>query len=152
MKNIMEYMKSETPAIQTTLSYRRMKSADLLVVISELIEEPRASEVTITFKECWRTAFNDDEIDKMLQRYFDALCETFGFDILLVREYGENHHLHYHGIIVGKAKDKSMVLSLFKRRFGRSTIKNIQYTESYKKYLMKEQEGEVDIIFYKHIY
>lgn len=109
-------------------------------LMEKMLEYKDSSEITITFKQSWRNDFTNDEIIKFVERYFRFLPLNNLKEVILVPEYGANKNLHFHGIIRGKAKSLSELKGFLNKRFGRSTISNVKYVESYVKYLLKEQE------------
>ena len=145
-ENLLKYFKREPKegGDTNTLSYRRSGRENLEKLITALVNSPRAAEITITFRESYRKLYDDYEIVKLIEAYMKDSIEHFDDieEILLVSEYGDNHQLHFHGVIIGRARDLSQLLTYMKRRFGRTTIRMIKYPESYKKYLLKEQPND----------
>lgn len=117
----------------TTLSYLRP-------IMERMLEHLDSSEITITFKQIYRDNLDNDEIIKLIKRYFRFLPLNDIRELLLIPEYGQNKNLHFHGIIRGKSKSLSGLKGFLNKRFGRSTISNIKYPDSYINYLLKEQE------------
>lgn len=141
MASIMKYFENSEAAIQNPLSYRRKRREKVEKLIEKHIED--SSEITITFKEIYREQLDNDEIMALMSKYFAANANVHNLRwLLLIPEYGDNNNLHFHGLVKAKHKDLSQLQSWLKRRFGRTTIRSIKYTESYKKYLMKEQDED----------
>jgi len=142
---------AKSPGDTNTLSYRRARRDRLVPFIEEFMNDLNISEITITFKECYRQSYDNYFIHRLVEAYFQDLIYKYDImQVLLIPEYGDNHHLHFHGLIQGGSKDISQILTFLKRRFGRTTIRMVKYPESYKKYLLKEQTkdplGDIDVI------
>lgn len=129
----------------TTLSYLRP-------IIERMMNTMDKSEITITFKQNYRDQWDNNDISAMIKRYFRFLPSKDITEVLLVPEYGNNHNLHYHGLIRGKAKEKSDLKSWMNKRFGRSTITMVRHEERYVEYLLKEQKDSLinDIVYYDY--
>lgn len=134
-------------AIHPTLSYCRPK-------MKQMVEQKDASEIAITFKQKYRDEFTNDDIMDLVRRFCESYPEEIR-EMILVPEFGEiSLHLHYHGIIRSTLKVKSDLQRTLKRRFGKSEIHMIQYTESYVDYICKQIEqndwSPWDIIYIKN--
>lgn len=112
--------------------------------LNKFVEEPNASEFTITFKPIYRAKYTDKEIAKIVRIFLQPYKNV---SYILIPEYGEHYNLHYHGIITGYKNVKSTILKDCKKFFGRTEIKNIQYSQSYLEYLKKERRF-IDPEFY----
>lgn len=129
-----------------TLSYRRMSRENCSKIIDTMMEDLRTAEVTITFKEKFRTNFQNSDLFYIVQKIIDNQFNMYKTlsEVLLIPEYGNNNHLHFHGLITATKPDLSNMLNAYKRILGRSEIKMIKYPESYKRYLLKEQSQYED--------
>lgn len=142
----MDCLKHENKAaIQDTLSYCRP-------IMEQMVSQLDSSEITITFKQTWRDTMDNEDIMRMMKKYFNSIPLNDLRELILVPEYGESLNLHYHGVIRGKLKDVSSLKTFLNRKFGRTEIKNIKYPDSYVKYMLKEQdETDIeDIIYIKY--
>lgn len=128
---------------QTKISPReaqiRNTLSDLCPRMVELALKQDVCEITVTFKQHYRDNFNNTEIHHMLYRYIKYMPLNGLYELFLIGEYGDNHNLHYHGIVRGTRNALSQVKIYLNRRFGRTSISTIRDIYSYVKYLMKEQ-------------
>lgn len=99
-----------------------------------------ASEITITFKQKFRDAMDNDEIETVLAEFFcDMLTHNKLDRLILIREYGDSHNLHYHGLINLRGNgnaDLSSLKSFLCKKFGRTTIKAVNKSHRYLNYLI----------------
>lgn len=106
-------------------------------------------EITITFRPVFR-CYTDIQIRKMCYNYLRNTVRA-DFQYILYPEYGDNHNLHYHGVIYTDSKRTKTYISelkrLINRDVGRSYIRCVQYVESYKEYIQKERDS-FDIMKY----
>lgn len=149
--NILSYfrpLKGSLPAQPYYMSKTICTDGELRTEIEDNVG--KCSEISITFKQIYRNTYTNLEIEYLIMKYIDYCIDYFDLDyILLVSEYGESHNLHFHGLIKGNRKNLSEMKLWLNKRWGRSTIKSIQYTESYAKYLMKEQDNITEYYKYK---
>lgn len=94
-----------------------------------------ASEISITFKEEFRNKYTDYEIKKVLTEYLSI----HRIQVILYPEYGDNTHLHYHGVVRGRKIVLSELLKALKKYFGRTTLRMIKNPARYKEYIRKER-------------
>lgn len=99
-----------------------------------------ASEFSITFQEKYRRKYTDKQIRKMLSTQLRFMTNKCRY--ILYPEYGGNANLHYHGIIWGeKCKmEMSKIRQYCVKNVGRTYIRMISYSESYKNYVRKERK------------
>lgn len=104
-------------------------------------------EVTVTLRPCLYKFTATEQFDKTQDKIRLILCMH---NSTCVAELTKEHNIHYHGIVDLKdISDKDYLCNRFRKynkEFGRKSIEQVKYEDSYRKYIVKELSATQKII------
>ena len=107
-----------------------------------MIDNDRGSmELTVTMKDSLLNRYKKKYIKMMIE---NIIRHTKGIrDCILIPDYSNAGRFHYHGVVIfNKLSSMNTLKRKLTLQIGRTSIAQISYTESYKKYMYKIYDAE----------
>lgn len=125
------------------LSYLRPIEAQVVQLeekLRELVKESSPLEVTVTFRDDLRAAYQSFSLTNMLYKCLDRtrLHEGDYLQVIMVGEFSASGHYHLHGIMRTTPRLTDLIKRKLVKEFGRVEIQLIRYPESYISYILKD--------------